>query len=47
MEKYIFYDTDPTGHEEYDISGEQYHALLQALSSIEPFGIGWLQKYFL
>ena len=30
MEKYTFYDTDPTGHEEYDISGEQYHALLQA-----------------
>ena len=30
MEKYIFYNTDLTGHEEYDISGEQYHALLEA-----------------
>lgn len=29
MKKYIFYDTDSTGHEEYDISGEQYHFLLQ------------------
>ena len=29
MNKCVFYDTDPTGHEEYDISGEQYHSLLE------------------
>lgn len=30
MKKYIFYDTDSTGHEQFDITGVQYFLLLQA-----------------
>lgn len=29
MKKYVFYDTDITGQEEYDIAGEDYRELIQ------------------